>query len=56
MIAECTPANREEQLTMTLELEFWDELGARRKLPPRRHNFDFKRWGWIPDLTERSET
>lgn len=52
MIAECTPVNRKEQLTMTLELEFWDELGARRKFPPRRHHFDFERWAWIPMLAE----
>ena len=52
MIAECTPANREDQFTMDLELEFWDELGARRKLPARPHYFDFERWAWIPRLTE----
>ena len=44
MMAECTPINRENQLTMFLELEFWDELGGRRKLPPRHHYFDFDRW------------
>jgi len=52
MIAESTPINRKDQLTMALELEFWDELGARRKLPPRPHYFDFNRWAWIPQLTE----
>lgn len=55
MIAECTPTNRKEQLTIMLDLEFWDELGARRKFPPRSHYFDFERWTWIPRLTERSE-
>jgi hypothetical protein len=55
MIAERTPANREDQLTMMLELEFWDELGGRRQLPSRRHYFDFERWAWIPQLAERSE-
>ncbi|MEW6410441.1 MAG: hypothetical protein AB1488_10090 [Nitrospirota bacterium] len=55
MIAECTSANREDQVTMVLELEFWDELGARRKLPSRRHYFDFERWAWIPQLAERTE-
>jgi hypothetical protein len=50
LIAECTPANRETQLTMRLELEFWDELGVRRTLPPRPHYFDFDRWAWIPRL------
>jgi len=55
MIAECTSANHEDQLTMMLELEFWDELGARRKLPARRHYFDFERWAWIPQLAERRE-
>lgn len=54
MIGECNPENRKEQLTMTLELEFWDELGARRKLPPRHHYFDFDSWLWIPQLAESS--
>jgi hypothetical protein len=52
MIAERTPANANDQLTMMLELEFWDELGGRRKLPARTHYFDFDRWAWIPQLTE----
>lgn len=56
MIAECTPANRKDQFTMVLELEFWDELGARRKLPARSHYFDFERWAWIPQLTEVRES
>jgi hypothetical protein len=56
MIAECTPANRINQFTMNLELEFWDELGARRRLPARLHYFDFERWAWIPRLTEARET
>jgi hypothetical protein len=53
MIAEFAPGNRETQLTMDLELEFWDELGGRRKLPARHHYFDFDRWNWIPALEER---
>jgi hypothetical protein len=52
MLAERTPGNSKTQLTMVLDLEFWDELGARRKLPPRPHYFDFDRWAWIPQLTE----
>ena len=52
MIGECTATNRHEQLTMVLELEFWDELGARRRLPGRPHYFDFDRWAWIPRLAE----
>jgi hypothetical protein len=52
MIAECTPANHTDQLTMELELKFWDELDASRKLPARRHYFDFDRWAWIPHITE----
>jgi hypothetical protein len=55
MIAEYSPTNREDQLTMMLELEFWDELGDNRKLPPRRYYFDFGRWAWIPQLAERSD-
>jgi hypothetical protein len=51
--SELTPANRRVQLTMNLDLEFWDELGASRKLPARQHYFDFERWAWIPELAER---
>jgi hypothetical protein len=54
MIAEATQANREHQLTMLLELELWDELGATRILPARMHYFDFGRWLWIPRITETS--
>jgi hypothetical protein len=53
MLNEFTPENAKEQLTMLLELEFWDELGAKRVLPPRPHYFDFDRWVWIPQLTEQ---
>jgi uncharacterized protein with PQ loop repeat len=52
MIQEYTPANWKEQFTMDLELEFRDELGEQRKLPTRRHYFDFDRWAWIPQLAE----
>jgi hypothetical protein len=52
MFAEHKPVNSQQQLTMSLELEFWDELGAHRKLPGRQHYFDFGRWNWIPHLTE----
>ena len=55
MIQESTPANRREQLTMNLELEFRDEFGERRKLPNRRHYFDFDRWAWIPHLSQREQ-
>ncbi|MEZ5417759.1 MAG: hypothetical protein R2708_10495 [Vicinamibacterales bacterium] len=54
MIAECTPANREHQLTARLELEFQDELGGIRTLPARPHYFDFDRWAWIPRLADGS--
>lgn len=49
---ECTEDNRKKQLTMLLELEFWDEVGNNRKLPSRHHYFDFPRWSWIPNLGE----
>lgn len=52
MIAEHNPVNAKQQLTMFLELEFWDETGKHRKLPGRPHYFDFGRWRWIPHLTE----
>jgi hypothetical protein len=55
MVAERTPANSKEQLTMLLELEFSDEQGAQRKLPPRRTYFDFERWAWIPQLGESAQ-
>jgi len=51
-LAEFSPANRQTQLTMNLSLEFRDELGAVRTLPPRPHYFDFDRWTWIPRLGE----
>jgi hypothetical protein len=53
LISESTPDNRKSQVTMDLELEFWDELGERRKFPARHHYFDFGRWAWIPQLAER---
>src|ERR1051326_1900805 len=53
MLAERSTTNSSIQLTMMLELEFWDELGARRQLPKRTHNFDFDEWAWIPSLTEQ---
>lgn len=52
MMSEHSAVNSEQQLTMFLEWEFWDELGGHRKLPGRRHYFDFGRWAWIPHLTE----
>ncbi len=52
MMTEATSANQANQLTMLLELEFWDELGSRRRLPSRPHYFDFDRWAWIPHITE----
>lgn len=52
MIAERTPVNREDRLSAILELEFSDELGAKRKLPARPHYFDFDRWAWIPRLAD----
>jgi hypothetical protein len=52
MITEATAANQANQLTMLLELEFWDELGSTRRLPARPHYFDFDRWAWIPHITE----
>ena len=55
MIYECTPENRKQQLTMLLELEFWDEFDKRRKLPSRPYYFDFNRWLWIPQLKDSSE-
>jgi uncharacterized membrane protein YeaQ/YmgE (transglycosylase-associated protein family) len=54
MQAEVSEENRKRQLTMVLELTFWDELGATRALPPRPHYFDFKRWAWIPSLGEHA--
>ena len=55
MQAEGSDENRKHQLTMVLELAFWDELGATRTLPPLPHYFDFKRWAWIPSLGENAD-
>ena len=54
MKSEFAPANRESQLTLDLTIEFRDELGNRRKLPTRKHFFDFKAWRWIPVLTTKN--
>lgn len=51
---EASDVNYRQQLTMVLELQFWDEFGVSRALPPRPHYFDFKRWAWIPSLGEHS--
>ena len=55
MQAEVSEENRKRQLTMLLELKFWDELGVTRTLPPRPHYFDFTRWAWIPRLGEKED-
>ena len=55
MQAEVSEENRKRQLTMVLELTFWDEFGVTRVLPPRPHYFDFKRWAWIPRLGEQAD-
>jgi hypothetical protein len=52
MMAKFTPTNRTHQLTMKLELEFWDELGSHRTLPAQHRYFDLQRWAWIPHITE----
>lgn len=52
---ERTLDNCESQLTMNLELRFWDELGNHRDLPARHHHFDFEQWVWIPRLAEAKE-
>ena len=56
MRSEVSEENRKRQLTMVLDLTFWDEFGVTRNLPPRPHYFDFQRWGWIPSLGERADT
>jgi hypothetical protein len=56
MQAEVSEENRKRQLTMVLELTFWDEFRATRTLPPRPHYFDFQRWAWIPSLGEHADT
>jgi hypothetical protein len=52
--AQTSDENYRQQLTMVLELEFCDEFGVSRTLPPRPHYFDFKRWTWVPRLGEHS--
>jgi hypothetical protein len=55
IINETTEANYGNQLTMDLEIEFRNELDIRRRLPMRRHYFDFKEWQWIPHLSKKDE-
>lgn len=54
MIDEYTPGNMSTQLTLDLTIEFRDELGNERRLPTRKHFFEFNEWRWIPVLTEES--
>jgi hypothetical protein len=55
MVAEVTEGNRHEQFTMDLEIEFRGELGDERKLPARKHFFDFKEWRWVPYFTKQDD-
>jgi hypothetical protein len=55
MVRERTDANHDEQLTMNLELKFRDELKQSRKLPKRKHFFDFEGMRWIPKITSKNE-
>jgi len=55
MIDEVTDANDSKQLTMDLEIEFRNELEIQRRLPLRRHYFDFKDWQWIPHLSKKDD-
>ena len=52
---EMATANKYEQLTMDLEIKLWDELGTKRRLPSRRHFFDFQEWRWVPTLTKEDD-
>jgi hypothetical protein len=52
LMQERTEGNRGNQLTMNLELKFWDEFGKKLNLPARHYHFDFQEWKWIPKLTE----
>jgi len=56
MRSEVSEQNRKRQLTMVLNLTFWDEFGVTRNLPPRPYYFDFQGWGWIPSLGEHADT
>jgi len=55
MVAEVTEDNRCEQLTMDLEIEFRGELGDKRKLPSRKHFFDFEERRWVPYFTKEDD-
>jgi hypothetical protein len=55
IINETTEANYGKQLTMDLEIEFRNELEIRRRLPLRRHYFDFTDWQWIPHLSKKDD-
>jgi hypothetical protein len=55
MVDETTYSNRYEQLTMDLEIEFRGELGHERRLPSRKHFFDFQEWRWVPHLTKQDD-
>jgi hypothetical protein len=55
MIEERTEANREEQLTMDLEIKFKDEHENSRDLPSRIHFYDFKVNTWIPIIAWKDD-
>lgn len=55
LVAERTPGNRCDQLKMSLQVEFRDELGERRILPSRDHFFEFAEWRWVPVLTMQDD-
>lgn len=55
MIEKRDETNREDQLSMELDIKFRDEYGNDRALPKRRHFFDFKRMRWIPIIAWKDE-
>lgn len=55
MCREYGETNREQQLTMDLEIIFRDELNNERILPSRKVYFAFNDWRWVPVLTKKDD-
>ena len=55
MKSEQTEDNRQEQLTLDLEVSYRDELNNERTLPEIHSFFDFKEGAWIPHITRQDD-
>lgn len=55
MMKEHSDENRGNQLTLDLKIEFRNELGDYRILPPMKYYFVFNEWRWNPIFTAKED-